>query len=748
MKITQFNKKINLLVISALFFGILGFVIYSNSFSNSFHFDDFSFIYGNDAIKKIMDFKAIWYYWPSRFFGIFSFAINYQVGQFAVFGYHLFNLVLHILTTTLVFIFTILTFSTPLMRDKEISKCKGILAFFAAAIFLSHPVQTQAVNYIFQRVTILATFFYLTSLCLYIQSMFLIKIKRRVAIFCYGLSLVAALMGMFTKEIVFTLPVMILFYDFCFLRSDDRRGWKYSIPFLAMLPVIPLTAFLQTLSFLAPSASIEIHRFLVSSFSNIVLNFLTQCKVIMTYLRLLVLPFNQNLDYDYFLVRILWDIPAIVSFCFLSVVFVIAMRIFSKFRLLAFSIFWFFITLAVEATFIPMIDLINEHRLYLPMVGVSIFIVSILYYLLGRRKIRLIVVVLLFVVFFCSLLSYGRNKVWKDEISLWSDVIGKSPKKLRPYNERGLAYFDKGEYDKALIDLTQAVKLNRNYADGFYNRGKVYQKKKEYGKAILDYTEAIKIEPGYAGAYINRGLVYYSSKEYENAILDFKQAIEANPLEIEAYFNLAYLYSKLDKKMEAVALCKEILRINSTDTETYYKLGCLYKDIGSKYEALVMFKKAIELDEKYTQAYSGLASIYASEGDNENLISLYKKAIVNKLNYFNAYYNIGNLCKDAGKYKEAILLYQKAIEINPDSVEGNLELGSLYCTIGMSKKAIKFFKKVIELYPDLNVAYNNLALAYYYDKKYDLAVKFCNRAIEFGYKVSPKLLDMLKPYRK
>ncbi|MCX5694595.1 MAG: tetratricopeptide repeat protein [Candidatus Omnitrophica bacterium] len=756
MKIAQFNKKIlptfskkiNVSIISSLFLGILGIVIYSNSFSNSFHFDDFSFICSNDTIRKIMDFKSIWFYWPSRFFGIFSFAVNYQAGQFEVFGYHLSNLVLHILTAILVFIFTVLTFSTPVMRAKEISKWKRVLAFFAAAIFISHPVQTQAVNYIFQRVTILSTFFYLLSLCLYIQSMLLIKIKRRVVIFCYVLSLVVALMGMFTKEIVFTLPVMILFYDFCFLRTNDRWGWKYTIPFLAMLPVIPLTVFLQKPPFLIPFVSGEIHRFLTSSFLDIVLNFLTQCRVVMTYLRLLVLPFNQNLDYDYFLVRTLWNIPVIVSFCFLSVVFVIAIRIFSKFRLLTFSFFWFFVALAVESTFIPMMDVINEHRLYLPMVGASIFIVSSLYYLLGRRKIRLIVVVLLFLVFFFSSLSYYRNKIWKDEISLWSDVIRKSPKKVRPYNERGLAYFDKGEYDKALIDFTQAVKLNRNYADGFYNRGKVYQKKGEYGKAVFDYTEAIKIEPGYVGAYINRGLVYYSSKEYENAILNFNQAIEINPLGTEAYFNLAYLYGKLGKRMEAVVLCKKILRINSNDVRVYYRLGCLYRDIGWKNEALAMFKKAIELDEKYIQAYSDLANIYAREGDSENLISLYKKAIANKLSYFNAYYNVGNLYKDAGKYKEAILLYQKMIKINPNSVEGNLELGSLYCTVGRIKKAIKLFKRTLELDPDLNVAYNNLALAYYYDKKYDLAVKSCDKAIKLGHKVSPKLLDMLKPYSK
>jgi tetratricopeptide (TPR) repeat protein len=546
------SRKINAWVFPGLLLAGLGFVVYSNSFLNSFHFDDLSFILGNDAITKITDLRPIWDYWPPRFIGFLSFAVSYKIGKFSVFGYHLFNLALHILTAILVFIFTTLTLSTASMRSKEIAKHKEVLAFFAAAIFLTHPLQTQAVNYIFQRITILAAFFYLASLCLYIRARFLIQDKQKAGIFYYALSLVTAFTGMFTKEIFFTFPLMLLLYDFCFLRVNNKWEFKYTVPFLAMLPVIPLVLFSLTSFGFTP-----VYKSFLPSLPGFILNFLTQCRVVMTYLRLLVLPFNQNLDYDYVLVKNFLDAGALMSLGFLATVFIMGLRIFSKFRLPAFCIFWVFITLTVESAFFPLVGVIYEHRFYLPMAGASIFIVCVLYYLLGRNRLKTMIVALSLVIFFGSFLSYNRNKVWKDEISLWSDVIAKSPKKIRGYNERGLAYLEKGQHDRALVDFNTVIELDPGLADGFYNRATIYREKGQYDKAILDYNQALKIAPGYVKALINRGLVYYLSQQYEKAIADYKQAIEYDPLETVAYSNLAYLYYHAGKKVEAQAVLKK-----------------------------------------------------------------------------------------------------------------------------------------------------------------------------------------------
>ena len=737
-KLLEQNYK--LLIIIGLF--LLGITIYSNTFNNSFHFDDLSFILNNSKITTL-ELMGIFKYWPSRFIGFLSFALNYQIHQFMVFGYHLVNIVLHILTAFFTFWFMSLTFSTSCIKRDEIYRHKEIISFFVAAIFLTHPLQTEAVNYIFQRVTILAAFFYLASLCFYIKAMLAPDKNSRINKYYYFTSLVMGFMGMFTKENVITLPLIILIYDFYFLREKRRINWKYVLPFFVLLPLIPLIICITK-----PIVFGDIDRLLTNSIASSARYLYSQPRVLITYLRLFLLPVNQNLDYDYPIAQTIWEIPILTSFLGLVFIAIVGIRTFSRYRLMSFGIFWFFLTLLPESNIIPLLDRIFEHRLYLPLVGCSISGVSIVYYSFRDKKFKITVIILSLIVVLCSFAAYHRNQVWKDEISLWSDVVSKSPKKIRPYNERGLAYFDKGEYDKALIDFTLAIGLNRDYADGYYNRGLVYQNKGINDQAILNYTEAIRINPKYLKAYINRGQAYNLNKEYEKAAIDFRHAIEIDPRDQNAYSNLAYLYAHLGKQEEVIALYKEILKINPNDALVYYNLGIIYGNIGGKKEAVAMLKKSIELNPRYAPAFDKLAYFFVTGKDKEELIALYKKAIANKLFYFDAYYNIGNLYKDAGKYRDAILFYQKAITINPKSAEAYLELGSSYCAIGSNKKAIRLLQRAIDLAPNIAVTYNNLALAYYYTKQFNLSIKYCDKAVELGYNVLPKFLDLLRPYKK
>ncbi len=619
------NKFLTLIM---LFF--LGVIIYSNTFQNSFHFDDISFILNNPAITALEKPAEIFKYWPSRFIGFFTFAVNYRAHQFNVFGYHLVNIAAHILTAFLAYWFVSLTFSTSIIKKDGIYCYKEFISFFAAAVFLAHPVQTEAVNYIFQRVTILAAFFYLASLCLYIKALLPLEKSNRINKFYFLLSLVAAVIGMSTKENVVTLPLMILTCDFYFLRVKRNINWKYVLPFFILLPIIPLTVCIAK-----PIVFTDVKRLLANPLSESISYLCTQFRVLITYLRLFLFPVGQNLDYDYPIAQGFWEIPALGSFLILISILVFGIRMFSRFRLISFSIFWFFITLLPESSIIPLLDPIFEHRLYLPLAGCSIFGISAICYLfrgkkiafLYHKKINTALVFLSLIVISCSILTYNRNRVWENEISLWSDVISKSPKKIRPYNERGIAYSDNGDYDSAIVDFSRAVEINRNFSNGFFNRGNAFQAKREFAKAILDYTEAIRIAPNSLKAYINRGVVYYSNKEYEKAVLDFKRAIEINPFDTMAYFHLAYLYTSLGKKEQAIGVYKEILKINPEGAAAYYKLGSLYSSIGKNRQAIGFLKKTIDLAPNLAAAYNNLAEAYYYEKQFDLAIENCDKAI-------------------------------------------------------------------------------------------------------------------------
>ena len=151
--------------------------------------------------------------------------------------------------------------------------------------------------------------------------------------------------------------------------------------------------------------------------------FLTQFRVLVTYIRLLFLPLNQNFDYEYSISKSLFELSTLVSFLFLTSILFFARRMFSRYRLISFSILWFVLTLTPESSVIPIKDVIFEHRLYLPMAGFSIFLVSGTYYFFGKNFFKVMIVTLTLIVAGYSFLTYQRNKIWKNEITLWEDGV-------------------------------------------------------------------------------------------------------------------------------------------------------------------------------------------------------------------------------------------------------------------------------------------------------------------------------------
>ncbi|MFH1678130.1 MAG: hypothetical protein ABH914_00715 [Candidatus Omnitrophota bacterium] len=341
-----FNQKYKLLVLSSIL--LLGTLIYSNTFYSSFHLDDIPSIVDNPAIGNILNLQSIWNFWPTRFITYFSVALNYHLSQLNVSSYHFFNLIVHLSSGILVWWFMLLTFSTPAMKGQKITKHAKLIAFFAGLVFITHPIQTQGVTYIIQRAASLATLFYLLSLSLYVKSRLLQQQGESPAVsrvFYYG-SLIAVAMAMFTKEMAITLPLMVLFYETCFLKIKEGLSWKYLILFFATLLIIPFTMFLtKSVDFigmrrvLGAAPGISPWQYL-----------LTQFRVIVTYLRLLFIPINQNLDYDYPIAKNLLELPILASLIFLVSILTIAIRIFSKYRLISFGIFWFFLTLFLSQT--------------------------------------------------------------------------------------------------------------------------------------------------------------------------------------------------------------------------------------------------------------------------------------------------------------------------------------------------------------------------------------------------------------
>jgi tetratricopeptide (TPR) repeat protein len=292
---------------------------------------------------------------------------------------------------------------------------------------------------------------------------------------------------------------------------------------------------------------------------------LTQLNVHWTYLRLIMLPVSQNADYDYAIAGTLFELPTIVSFVGYIGLWTGIVLLAKKRPLASFPVLWFLVALLPISFVVTVMDLrlgdvIFEHRAYLPSVAFfPAFVAGILYTTekLRCKKIFIVTVAIcITVVISLSIATYERNKVWRTELSLWTDVVSKSPKKARTHTNIGNAYLAEGLADKAIEHYQTALGLppdisepvgDYNYAKIHYNLGKAYGAKGLKDKAMEHYKTAINLNPRNPRPHFNIGVIYLERGFVDKARAEFETALRLNPYDGEATRFLKYI-SQLEKQ--------------------------------------------------------------------------------------------------------------------------------------------------------------------------------------------------------
>ncbi len=352
------GKKFHIIAVCLIILAVG--IAYSNTYTASFHFDDQHTIIENPRIKHLENIPSFFYKSEgpvgTRPLLLTTLAINYAIGGLNVVGYHIFNNVLHAINGIMVYLFILATLNLPSLRDRYSAIAKEI-ALFGALIFVVHPIQTQAVTYIISRSMPMATFFYLLGILVYHKAVTTNKKSY------FGLLVLVVFLGMTSREDFFTFPVILFLYDAILIssfREAAKRWWVFA------LLAIP-TAYRLWLTFTYKGAE-EATGFGVKLLSPIEY-LMTQFNVLWTYARLMVLPINQNLDYDYPVAKTIFEFPTILSFIGHLLVFAFGFYMFKRNRLVTFLILWWYGTFAVSSSFVPIIDVIFEHRVYLPSIG-------------------------------------------------------------------------------------------------------------------------------------------------------------------------------------------------------------------------------------------------------------------------------------------------------------------------------------------------------------------------------------------
>jgi len=479
------NKRHILLII------LLGIFIYANSMFCSFHYDDVYSIVENEAIRSLNP-KPIWEFQPRRFIGYYTFALNYAVSEYNVWSYHLVNIAIHILCSILVYALVLMLYHKIIYIKEECyeefwqdhstnnywrkmpthDETGVFFALGCALLFLCHPIQTQAVTYIVQRLASLSTLLYLLTVYLFL--------KERWYYTC--VALLSLMIAMFVKETSITVPFILLLL----LLMTKRSTKKSFLLFLPTLLIVPYILSFQVMNLMAAAPS---HRFLDPPLT-MGTYVMTQFKVIPKYLQVLLCPVNQSIDHDIPASLSLSEPATLAGVAFCIVLLWLVWR-FRHRRMILFGSLWVMITMSVECLK-PLHNVMFEHRLYLPMFGVTLIAMDMLVHIVRNPEWQKTILIVLIIILSCATIM--RNAVWTNDMTLWEDTVRKSPYKSQPAYALGLAYYNDKNWDKTVQWNRKAIELHPYYSHAHNNlaNGLIYLGLTD--SAILHYESALKYD--------------------------------------------------------------------------------------------------------------------------------------------------------------------------------------------------------------------------------------------------------------
>jgi tetratricopeptide (TPR) repeat protein len=671
-----------------------------------------------------------------------SFALNYFFHQYNVVGYHLVNIFIHILTAVFLYHLIKQTLLTPSLRERY--SHYHWIPFFATALWFIHPIQTQAITYIVQRMTSLAAMFYILALLLYVKGRLAGILNKKSRSWFAG-CIICCIFAFGCKQITLTLPVFIFLYEWYFFQDLSIAWLKRRLPYFAgVIVVIALLGIFYTgknpLKML--SAPYAYLGFTMTE------RLMTQFRVVIYYISLLVFPHpaRLNLDYDFLVSHSLIDPPTTLICLAIIVGFIVsAFYTARKKRLLSFCILWFFGNLVIESSVISL-ELVYEHRLYLPSMFVSLAVVSLFYRFVRQNWLK--IAIFCFVTGFLCLWTYQRNRVWSDPVTLWQDCVSKSPNKARPHNNLGLILQLRGRIPEAVEHYHKALEIKPNFAEAHNNFALALKEQNKLDEAAEHLRDAFRLRPNYPEAHYNLASVLKAQGQLDEAINSYRRAIQLNPDIAQAHYDLAVVLQSQNKLDEALAHYRKALLLKHNPTGVHNNLGIILQSQGRLTEAITHFYSALQLMPYYPKAHNNLAYIFQSQGRFYEAIFHYQQALQTDPNFIKAHRNIADVLRLQGRFSEAIGHYQNVLRKFPEDADVNYHLALILASQEKFDEALIHYRQTLQTSPDQPLVLNDIAwiLATHPDpntRDAPKAISFAERAAELTKHQNPTILDTL-----
>jgi len=789
-KAEKTNYLLPVVFLSAI--ALLTFLAYFRSLHAPLFFDDLIYIKPL-KLKSITRFLSL----EVRSVAVFSFALNYHFWGMKLAAFRITNIIFHILSAFSAAYLTYITLNLPSMKDRYERFAEGktplYIALLVATLFLLHPIQTSAVNYITQRMAIMASMFSFTGFIFYVKG---VAKRGRRAVLYYVLSFLSFILAIFSKEnavmVLFMLPV----YDFFFLstfqwKEFHKRFITVSVLLLSLAFIVAykmgVVGFIGKIFALISKPNQPLERLVYSGMGinwTPVEYLLTELRIVSRYIFLILVPAPSFMVFDYSNAYpvskdLLNPLTGLFSLFFLVSALFFSLKYSKRAPLISFGILWYLTTISLESFIALGLDPYFEHRNYLPSFGLFLALATLLPYA-DRLKFRVKKETIITLVALVLLaLTFMRNGVWSEGRLLWEEAVEKAPNNVRARVNLGVAYVDKGLIDKALEQYQTVLKmqpdnpeahlnlgevffkkglvdeaieeyqkalgspqqvqarhrsdtsLERTNSDVHYNLGTAFQKKGLTDKAIEQYQTALRIRPDFAEPYVNLGIIYGELGSMDKATEYFQAAVRANPDFAKAHYNLGTALHKKGLVEAAVEQYRIALKLDPRYAEAHSNLGSAYRDLGWTDKAIEHFQTAIKLRPDFANAHANLGAVFLEKGLIDKAIEEDEAALKLQPDLVGARKELGGAFYKKGLMDKAIEQYQITLKLQPDLIEARKKLGNAFYKKGLIDKAIQQYQIALKLEPDSGEIHYNLGIAFY-DKK------LMNKAIE-QYQIALKL---------
>ena len=596
-RITHIKSVRHLFVILLFLTAVFG--IYGSTLTAPMQYDDLELLLHNPVITNPAAGLSHLKFYARKTLTLATFAVNFYLHRERTFGYHLVNTFLHLLAGICLWRALLCLFQAPWFRERnEGGWDPDLFAVFATLIFLVHPLQTQAVSYIWQRSEVLSGLFYALVLWCYWKG------RTGGGVRFMAGSVLLCVIGLFAKGTIVTAPLLLGLSEILFFDGDARlkeRGWKRNLRDGTLAALCVTGCFL--IGRRVPGFQLD----LSGSY------FLTQLLMIGKYLQLTFIPAGQSLEHDFFWVRNFWRPDVAGSTLALTALIASCIIMAGRFRLAMFGVFWYLIYLFPTSSVFRIGTAIFEHRLYFSLPGFGIFITAVVFGLFGRRSgWRNVILAVLIAVL--AVMAGFRNWVWRSPPALLEDSIKKNPNRPRLYSLLAEHYINEQRWDEAERLLRRGLALAPYYTPLYDNLGVALIELGHRKEGLGILHKAVRLDRKDAAAWWSIAHYYKMTGKLDLAAQYISEAL-ALPPRARVFLEAGDIFLMAGRIKEAEGVLRQGMGMDRYNIRMRVLMGeCLFRQ-GRYDEAEEYFRWCLKQDPDYALGFYGLGLIALKRGE-------------------------------------------------------------------------------------------------------------------------------------